>query len=481
MHRRSVASFIIMIALLGGLMLRIYDLTGRTLRQAAERQAGMVVTVANARGTIYDCRMRPLVNNGSEYRVAVTANPKAVSALSGCVSAEEWQDLTERLRTGKPAVSVVDTFPSPAQGLVMFKTPVRYGGRLLAPHVVGYMDGDGVKGATGAELIFDELLNECSGKATVKYTVDAVGKPLEGIAPVISDTLSKSEAGVVLTIDSDIQIIAEDAAKEHMTKGAVVVMEPKTGRISAMVSLPDFQPSTLAESIKNPDSPMINRALSNYNCGSVYKIVTACAALESGVSVKTEFSCPGSIDIGDVTFHCHNRLGHGTLSLYNAFAQSCNPYFIRLANLTGGQALYDMSAALGFDRPIFLFEGWKTARAVIPSETELLSPAAVGNLAFGQGTLMATPVHIAQLVASVVNGGEIIRPTLVKGTVGADRVLKEYPLAPAQTVYSENTAKTLAEMMVYAVDEGTGLSARPIEGGRGRQNGNRRNRMDGER
>lgn len=471
MHKRAVMSFITVLAFFGGLMLRIYYLTERPLRQAAERQAGMVVTVANARGTIYDCRMHPLVNTGSQYRVAVTANPQAISSLAACINAEAFENLTECLRTGKPTVWTVNSFPVPAQGLNMFETTIRYSGRLLAPHVVGYMDGDRIKGAIGAELVFDELLNECSGKATVKYTVDAVGKPLEGIAPVISNTLSAAKAGVVLTIDSNIQIIAEDAAKSHMTKGAVVVMEPKTGRISAMVSLPDFQPDTLLESIKNPDSPMINRALSNYNCGSVYKIVTACAALESGISTNTKFYCSGNIDVGDVTFHCHNRMGHGALLLKDAFAKSCNPYFIQLARLTGGKALYNTSVALGFDKPVFLFEGWKTARAVIPSEVELLSPAAVGNLAFGQGRLMATPVHIAQLVSAVVNNGEIIRPTLVKGTADADGTVNEYSSAPAQTVFSEHTSKTLREMMIFAVDEGTGLSARPFEGGAGGKTG----------
>lgn len=471
MHKRAVASFVVILALLGGLMLRIYDLTGQSLRQAAEQQAGMVVTVANARGTIYDCRLRPLVNTGEELRVSVTANPQAISALAGCIDNTSLGKLAERLREGKPAVSVVDSLPSPAKGLNIFKTPVRYGERLLAPHVVGYMDGDGINGATGAELVFDELLKKCSGKATVKYTVDAIGKPLEGIAPIISDTLKNAKAGVVLTIDKDIQAIAETAAKNHMTKGAVIVMRPKTGSISAMVSLPDFQPSTLAKSLDDPNSPLINRALSNYNCGSVYKIVTACAALESGIPINTKYSCLGNVQIGDVTFHCHNRLGHGTLAMSDAFAQSCNPYFIRLAQRIGGQNLYNMSAALGFDRPIFLAEGWKTARAVIPSELELMSPAAVGNLAFGQGTLMATPVHIAQLVAAVINGGELVRPTIVKGVVDADGVLDENLVSPAQKVFSEKTAKTLEEMMIYAVDNGTGLSARPFNGGAGGKTG----------
>ena len=130
-----------------------------------------------------------------------------------------------------------------------------------------------------------------------------------------------------------------------------------------------------------------------------------------------------------------------------------------------------MAVALGFDRPIILAEGWKTARAVLPSETELLSPAAVANLAFGQGALMASPVHIAQLVAAVVNDGEIIRPTLLKGTVDAQGNLTEEAIAPAQSAFSASTARTLREMMRVVVDEGTGRSARPFELGGGGKTG----------
>lgn len=471
MHKRAVISFVFILAFLGGLMLRIYDISGQQLHRAAEQQAGLTVTVANARGTIYDCMMRPLVNSDTEYRVIATANPEAIAAVSGCVDKKTLESFTARLQEGKPAVAVIDTLPPPADGLALFETPVRHRGTLLAPHIVGYLDGDGIKGATGAELVFNELLSEYAGKLTVTYTVDAVGKPLEGIEPIITNTLDKAKAGVMLTIDKDIQMIAENAARDHLTKGAVVVMEPGTGRISALVSLPDFQPSTLSEALDDQNSPLINRAFSNYNCGSVFKIVTTAAALENGISTSSKHGCQGSFHVGDVKFHCHNRLGHGMLSMLEGFAQSCNPYFIQLALQAGGASLYNMSADLGFDRPVFLAEGWKTARAVLPSQDQLVSPAAVGNLAFGQGVLMATPVHIAQLISTAVNRGNLIRPTLIKGTVDFDGILTEQPPTPSQSVFSENTAGKLKDMMIYAVESGTGASARPTEGGAGGKTG----------
>lgn len=109
----------------------------------------------------------------------------------------------------------------------------------------------------------------------------------------------------------------------------------------------------------------------------------------------------------------------------------------------GGSALLGMASNLGFDRSLILADGLKTARATLPTAEELLSPAAVGNLAFGQGSLLGTPVHVAQMVAAVVNGGKIIRPTILKGYCDKEGRLSEETIEPEQTVFSKQTAQTL--------------------------------------
>lgn len=471
MQKRTVVCFVMVLLMMCGVMLRIYQLTSGTLAQAADQQASMTVNVASARGTIYDRNLTPLNNTGKEYRAAVTPTATAVAALAGCLGEEEMDALSSRLQSGKPAVAVLSDPTPPAQGVTLFTVPQRYEGTLLAPHVVGYLAGDGINGAAGMELFYNDYLKEHSGVASVTYTADAMGRPLQGITPEITDTLADAQAGIALTIDADIQKIAENAARQYIQKGAVVVTEPSTGRILAMVSLPDFQPDTLAESLENPDSPLVNRALSNYNCGSVFKIVSTAAALEAGVSTSTSYNCVGSIDVGGVNFHCHNRLGHGLFNMHQAFAESCNPYFISLMLGVGGDRLYNMAVNLGFDRPIVLADGMKTARATMPSLESLQSPAEVANFAFGQGSLLASPVHLAQLVGTVVNGGELVRPTLFLGTVDADGTLHEEAPAAKQQAFSKSTAALLKEMMVGTVEEGTGKKAKPIEGGAGAKTG----------
>ena len=461
MKKRALVLFTLLLFILSGVVLQVYRLSDAYLSQAADQQGSVTVKVANSRGTIYDARLRPLTNAGEEYRLSVTPSPEAIAALSGMLDEEQLAAVSERLQSGKPAVVTLPEIPANLEGSLLFKVPVRYGGRLLAPHLLGYMDGDGLHGLTGVELAFDEYLNSCGGQASVTYSVDAMGKPLQGIAPQVVNTLADAKAGVVLTIDQDIQKIAEEAAKRYMTKGAVVVMEPATGRIAAMVSLPDFQPGTVADSLDAADSPLLNRALCNYNLGSVFKITSAAAALDKGIPISTAFPCNGSVTIGNVTFHCHNRLGHGTLNMQDGFAQSCNPYFIQLMQQAGGSALLGMASNLGFDRSLILVDGLKTARATLPTAEELLSPAAVGNLAFGQGSLLGTPVHVAQMVAAVVNGGKIIRPTILKGYCDKEGRLSEETIEPEQTVFSKQTAQTLKDLMIYAVKEGTGASAQP--------------------
>jgi len=471
MPKRSVIIGALLLAMFSGLMIKIYHLADSGLAQVADQQSTVTVTVATARGTIYDRNMQPLVNTGTQNRVSVAPYPVAVAALSEALAAEEFEALAARLQSGRPVTLTLDRLLAPTEGISQFSVPVRYGEDLAAPHLLGYLDGDELHGVTGIELAFDEYLNSKSGSIKVTYKVDGSGKPLQGIAPEIQNTLDEARAGVVLSIDREIQYITEQAAKKHIDRGAVVVLEPATGQVLAMVSLPDFQQDTLVDALEDERSPLLNRALCNYNCGSVFKIVSAAAALEAGVPLNESYTCKGSINVGGIPFHCHNRLGHGVMSMVSGFAQSCNPYFVHLMQNVGGEALYTMATNLSFDRPLLLAENYKTARAVLPSELELQSPAAVANLSFGQGSLLATPMHIAQMVAAVVNDGEVIQPSVVKGFVDKEGNLEASTVSPAQWAFSEQTARTLRNLMIETVENGTGSGGKPRTGGAGCKTG----------
>ena len=190
------------------------------------------------------------------------------------------------------------------------------------------MDGSGA-GAAGLERAFDSVLSQ-EGSLTVTYSVDAVNRVMDASSREISDTRQEAELGVVLTLDRRIQQVAEDACQDVLEKGAVVVMDVQTGEIRALVSLPSLQPNNLAADMENEDSPLINKAFSAYSAGSIFKLVSASAALESGLSPEYKYTCTGSIQVQGQGFKCFNGIAHGTVTMEDAIAQSCNGYFVSL-------------------------------------------------------------------------------------------------------------------------------------------------------
>ncbi|MBR3290102.1 MAG: hypothetical protein IKI63_04920, partial [Clostridia bacterium] len=330
MTKRTVCVGVSVMLLLGACAFRVYTLTnGDALSRAATDQATVTVTLGTARGTLYDRRLTPIVNTERSWSAAIAPFPETLSALNKGLSGDDLRELLGRLQSGRPVVAHLKRPLIPTAGLTQLKIPVRYGETVLAPHVLGYVDDTGT-GVTGAELYFDEILQSHTGRAEVTYAVDAAGRALEGLTPTLTDTLSAAAGGVALTLDSDIQRMTEAALTEHVTRGAAVVLDPSTGHILAMASAPTYQPTDVAAALDNENSPLLNRALMNYNCGSVFKVVVSAAALEAGLPTDTTFSCEGGCTVGSLFFHCHYILGHGDLTMREAFAKSCNQYYIRL-------------------------------------------------------------------------------------------------------------------------------------------------------
>lgn len=456
-----------------GLLFRIFTLSDQKLVKAADRQSKVTVSVGAVRGTFYDRNKKSLVNATTVYRAAVTANPKALTALSQVLDADAFSIMSKTLQDGRPALVTLPRPVAAPEGISLFQVPLRYADRVLAPHVLGYTDADLSKGLTGLESALDTFLSQFGGMAKVTYTVGATGKPLEGVVPTIENTLSRANGGAVLTLDADIQQITEDIAAKYIKKGAVIVMQPQTGDILAMASLPSYHPQKVAEVLEDDNAPLLNRALCNYNCGSVFKIVSAATALESGLSPDTLYTCNGSITVGSTVFHCHNRLGHGSLKMDDAFAKSCNSYFIQLVSGVGGNALWQMASRLQFNSAITLHSGYTTATATFPQAATLEAPAALANASFGQGELTASPLHIAQLVSTVVNGGTLVPPRIVLGYMDENGAYTEETQAEQhQRVFSVETAATLRMMMEKVLsDDGTGKSGKPLIGGAGAKTG----------
>ncbi len=470
MRKRLVALFASLLFAFSGIMARIFRLIDQDYAEVADAQSTLTITVATARGTLYDRNLMPLTNADTQYAAGVISTPEALAALSERLPAEEWESVRQQLESGKPAVLVSDEAFPLATGIRQYIVPQRYSGS-LASHVVGYVGDDGQHGVSGAELALDDVLSAASGSLTVTYRTDGTGSVLTGGEVVVENTLSRATAGAALTLDSRIQAMLEFEVGKRISRGAAVVLDVASGDILAMASFPGYDVTDLSAYLQDEDAPLFDRATAAYNCGSVFKIVTAMAALEQNTSPWRSFTCAGAIQVGSNRIKCHHLLGHGTVDLFGAFRQSCNPYFIQLAHQVGASSLYRYASLLGFDSPLFLMNGWQTARATLPQESALAQATLLANVSIGQGDLLATPVHIAAMTACVAGDGTYRRPNLYLGTVDERGNLTRVAADPPSRICSPETAATLRALMCEVVSDGTGTAAAPRVGTAGGKTG----------
>ena len=433
----------------------------------AANQSSFLLDIADTRGVIYDRNFQPLTGTQSRLIAAVMpCDQSADTLLRLSKTTLERERLLKKLQEMTPFTYEVKEGSIYARGIEVFEIPQRYEDRQTALHIIGQIDPATGKGASGLEYAYDEMLSSAGGNLKIRYTTDALKRAV-GAPPEIIDSGYKTKAGIVLTVDKEIQAIAERASKK-IDKGAVIVMDPYTGDIIASVSRPVFNPNDPASSINDDRAPFINRAVRAYSVGSTFKMLVAAAALEQGKGIDRSFDCYGQTEVGDQVFRCHNINGHGHIEMQEALERSCNPYFISLAQELGGNTLAYKASQLGFASAAELAPGLRCAPGTLPTKNELAAPAAVANLGFGQGVLTATPVQIAVMMSSIVNGGGAVTPRLVAGstTDGAKFASSTAVYAPNQ-VWLESAAEEVKRMLISVVENGSAKNAMPETGGAG--------------
>lgn len=462
-ERRVVALFTIMMcglmAGLGGVAVASFH--GEELAQAAARQSSYELTVARSRGDFYDCTGQKLTSRGQKTLAAVAPTIEAAASMNQIAHGEYRETVGAALSNGTPFLAAVPLGTESSDGIDVFTIPQRYDEEQLASNLIGYVDGSGA-GAAGLERAFDSVLSQ-EGSLTVTYSVDAVNRVMDASSREISDTRQEAELGVVLTLDRRIQQVAEDACRDVLEKGAVVVMDVQTGEIRALVSLPSLHPNNLAADMENEDSPLMNKAFSAYSAGSIFKLVSASAALESGLSPEYEYTCTGSIQVQGQGFKCFNGIAHGTVTMEDAIAQSCNGYFVSLMQQVPQADFLAMAKSLGFGVSCVFAEGLASDAGVLPSENALQSLKALANFSFGQGELTVTPVQVAAMTATIANGGTYREPSLITGIQNLETGVYEWrqPAGSQKRAMSEETAAQLRSFMEKAAEEGTAASGQP--------------------
>lgn len=377
------------------------------------------VVLSEQRGEIYDHEMKKLVNRKSENTVVALPTEKSAEILENYISKEEYDSLLESIK--KREIFVCECgFDGESECVKVTQKYNRYTDDGFCCHVVGYINSADNKGVYGIEKSFDKCLSEDESKLIFEYNKSGNNDFLAGGKNGFVSRNYDSRKGVRLTIDYDIQRICENAMRLYgIEKGAVVVMSAETGEIRAMASKPSFNQNDIASSLDDENSPLLNRALSAYSVGSVFKLVVAASAIEAGEE-DFESYCGGSLTIGGTTFSCSNGVSHGETSLENAFAHSCNTYFIRLALKLGSEKIIRMAENLGFGKGFSLTEGFYASSGNLPDSDSVSTDGSLANLSFGQGGLLATPLQIASCYSAAVNGGTFIEPKLVMSLIGTD-------------------------------------------------------------
>jgi penicillin-binding protein 2 len=467
LNLRPIFIFSMIFILFFVLIVRIYILSiGSGLSLASVKHSTYTVTIGRARGTIYDRNMKPLVNQEMQYK-AVVYPTKDVSNLLTTLkqfSNEPIENIQKQLSQGHPFVVDMKSQIQDFEGLKNFQIPVRYSG--IAPHIIGYMDGGNVSGVAGIEKAYDNLLSNTKAEIDCTFDVDALGRPLPALNIKVNNTILKDEKGVVLTIDKDVQAAVE-AAISKLPVGAVVVMG-MDGDILGIASSPTFSQDKISDFLKDSNAPLVNRAFSQYNVGSTFKLASAAAALEMGISQSRTYKCTGKILVDGHQINCHLLTGHGVLDMAGALADSCNTYYISLALMVGQDKVLKMADAMSYGKTWELAPNFSPQAGILQSRSEINQPASFANLAIGQGRLLATPLQIACSVTSVASGGLVPTPRLVKAYTDENgKIVKEFPSANPQRIMSQKTANLIQGFMIQTVTTGTGTTAKPKTGGAG--------------
>lgn len=483
------------------------------LRSLSESNRLRFVPVAASRGAILDRNGKLLVTNTPSFSVAVI--PQDVKDKEGLIASlarylevdqaellGKWEKGKGRAKyypiimgsgISRDQLEFLEENRLRLSGIDIEMKPIReYPNGALASHLLGYLaeiseqelgedafqeynPGDYV-GKSGIERSWERFLHGADGGRQLE--VDARGRYLRTISES-SPTVGNS---IVLTIDLELQKRAEQSFGDKA--GAAVALDVNSGEILAFASTPGFNPALFTqrmppqqwqEYLNDKRHPLENKALKGqYPPGSTFKIITALAGLQAGlIDENTTVTCKGSYTIGNDTFKCWEKHGHGVVNLKRALKESCDVYFYHLGERLGVDRIAATAREFGLGEPMGV--GLENEKGgLIPTadwkEKKYKKKWYRGEtlpVSIGQGYVLTTPIQLASMIATVANEGTVYRPHLVKRIVDPDgKVVKEFsPQVLRRAAVTPRFYRPVKEGLLAVVNEqrGTGAMARLYE------------------
>lgn len=440
----------------------------------AEKQNQKEFILKPARGNIYDRNQHLLAVDTVQYEVS--ASPQLISdpqqtagrlyrllniprktLLAGLSSDQPWVPITR----AAPREVGETLLKWDITGLLVSSRSKRaYPEQNLASHVLGFVN-DNSDGFYGVEGYYNALLQGSVGRQAGEHG------PFGDIIPLgdFEITLPTEGADLYLTIDRNIQHMIEEELAQAITRygaegGSVVVTNPRTGAVLASASLPSYDPNAFAQTEANYFlDPIVSQA---YEPGSVFKIITMAAGLDSGtVSPGTTVYDNGVIEIGGQTIYNADRLAHGTVDMTTILAKSLNVGSAQIAIVMGADKFYNYVRRFGFGRLTEIDlsgEGPGTVKTPLDAawhESDLATNS------FGQG-IAITPIQIVSAVGAVANDGLLMKPHVVHKIVTheQERVVEIKPQVVRRAV-SADTANVLTQMLATALEVEASLALIP--------------------
>lgn len=493
--------FVGLLFLTGGLF-QAQVLKGGYYRNLSEENRIRLIPLEAPRGNVYDRGGRALATNRPAYQLVATpedVTPEVYPVLARLLKVSE-REIRERMSAereypfapvvlsadiSKELLFQVEELRPELPGVSIQTDSIRsYPYGLIASHLIGYLGKispeeyrtkeraqyglHSLVGRMGIEKVLDLKLRGWRGGRQIE--VNARGEKIR----IVAEKPPIPGEEVRLTIDLEFQKRLTDLIRAK--KATIAFLDLKTHEILALASSPAFDPNVFVsptgsrerlEFLSNPDAPFLDRGTGAvYPPGSVFKLVTAIAALESGkITPQTTFRCPGYFRLTPHSrpFRCWREHGHGHLDLYRAIERSCNVYFYNVGRLVGPDLLAQTARKLGFGQT-FQMELTNLAPGLVPDSVwkkshlkEPWYPGETLSFAVGQGYLLVSPLQILRLAAMIAKDGEWIEPKLVREPHSSS---EETPVK--KIAIHEKNLKVIRQGMLKVVesDYGTGQLAR---------------------
>ncbi|HEX4993997.1 MAG TPA: penicillin-binding transpeptidase domain-containing protein [Methylomirabilota bacterium] len=435
----------------------------------AENQHAKTVPLRPKRGPILDRAGQALAVSSRADTLYVTPvkveDAGRLAARLAPILGEPARDIVRRLTVSKKFAPVRRRLaPDMARAVRDLKDPSLtlvedslrlYPNRELAAQLIGFEGAEG-KGLAGMEQVWDAHLAGVEGRAVVER--DALGREVTG-APIVLKP-SVAGQGIMLTIDATIQYLAEkevDAAwRRTRAKSAMAVaMDPRTGEILAMAIRPTYNPNAFGTA--TDDDRRVRAVTDPFEPGSTFKVIMAASALEEGVVRPTDriFGENGAITIANATIHDWKK--YGWLTFTEVLQNSSNVGSIKVGMQIGRERYYKYMTGFGFGASTNLgLPGESRGQLRPPAQWSGLSLA---TMSIGQ-EISVTAVQMIAAFSAVANGGRLMQPQIVRAVIDAQgRELRAFEPKTVRQVISPETARTLTEMMVNVVANGTGRHA----------------------